>query len=134
MPQNTSITILDGAATPVSQVFSPSAISAALAEWKNRAQSSLIGQPTITSGLRVPNRNAPTYKTTIKLTLPKVITTTDTTGKTVTSVDYTNVVSIDLVCSERSTEQERKDLRVQASNLLKDAIIVAMVDKAEGVW
>lgn len=135
MPQNTAIAIKDGAATPVTHTYSPTSILAGLAQWNERVSGgSLIGQPTITWSVRAPTKQSPTYKMTGKLSVPKVVTVTDTTGKTVTSVDYTNLISFDIVVSDRSSEQERKDLRVLASNLLLDPTIVAAVDKVEGVW
>ena len=134
MPQNTAIAIADGASTPVVHTYSPTSIDAGLAKWNERASGVLIGQPTITWSTRAPTKASPTYKMTGKLTIPKVVVTTDSTGKTVSSVDYTNLASFDIVVSDRSSKQERTDLRVLLSNLLKNAVIVSAVDDAEGIW
>jgi phosphoribosylformylglycinamidine (FGAM) synthase PurS component len=135
MPQNTAITIKDGATTPADHVFSPTSILANLAQWNERGSSgSLVGQPTITWSVRAPTKQSATYKVTGKLSVPKAVTVTDSTGKTVTSVDYTNLASLDVVLHERSSKQERKDLRVMMSNLLINAVIAATIDDVEGIW
>lgn len=135
MPQNTTIVIKDGAATPVDHTFSPSKIDANnIASFQERTSGVPVGFPTITWSLRAPVNNSPAYKIVGKLTQPKVITTTDTSGKTVTSVDYQNLGTVELVMSERSTKQERTDLRVLLSNLLKATPIIASVDDLESFW
>lgn len=134
MPQNTTITIKDGAATPADHVFSPTSILANLAQWNERSSGVLVGQPTITWSVRAPTKQSATYKVTGKLSVPKVVTVTDTTGKTVTSVDYINLASLDIVVSERSSKQERKDLRVMLSNLLLNAVVASTIDDVEGIW
>lgn len=135
MPANAAIAVLDGAATPVSHTFSPTKIDAlGVASFQERVSGVPIGYPTITWSTRAPTKNSATYKVTGKLTLPKVIVTTDQSGKSVSSVDYTNLVTIDLVLSSRSTKQERTDARVMMSNLLKVTAIVPTVDDLESFW
>lgn len=135
MPQNTTIVINDGASTPLAHTFYPSKIDANnIATFNERVSGVPVGYPTVTWSLRAPTVQSPAYKLVGKLTQPKVITTTDTTGKTVTSVDYTNIGTIDLVVSSRCTKQERKDLRVLLSNLLLNASIVSSVDDLESFW
>jgi len=135
MPQNTTLAIADGASTPVVHTFYPSRIDTNnVAAFQERISGVPVGFPTITWSLRAPTSNSPAYKLSGKLTQPKVITTTDTSGKTVTSVDYSNLGTIELIVSERSTKQERTDLRVLLSNLLKATPIVSSVDDLESFW
>ncbi len=136
MPQNSSLTIKDGAATPVDHVFLPSKIDANnIAFFNERAANGIpVGQPTITWQVRAPSNGSVTYKLSGKLTVPKAITTTDTSGKTVTSVDYINLANVELVVSTRSTQQERKDLRVMLSNLLVNTAIAGSSDNLESFW
>lgn len=135
MPANAAIAILDGAATPVSHNFVPAKIdSNGVASFQERISGVPVGYPTITWSVRAPTKGSSTYKVTGKLSIPKVITTTDASGKSITSVDYTNLATIDLVVSSRSTKQERTDLRVMMSNMLKHAAIVSTVDDLESFW
>jgi hypothetical protein len=135
MPSNTSITIKDGASTPVDHVFSPTRIDANnIATFQERVSGVPIGYPTITWSLRAPTKGSSTYKVTGKLTQPKVIDVTDTSGKTVKTVDYVNLATVDFVFSEKSTKQERKDLRILMSNLLINATMAASSDDLESFW
>lgn len=135
MPANAAIAIQDGAATPVTHTFSPTKIDAnGIATFEERVSGVPIGYPTITWSVRAPTKGSSTYKVTGKLTQPKVIDVTDTSGKTVKSVDYVNLATIDLVVSNKSTKQERKDLRVLAANALNNALLVTSADDLESFW
>jgi len=52
----------------------------------------------------------------------------------VKTVDYTNLATIDLVVSNKSTKQERKDLRVLVANALNNALLVTSADDLESFW
>lgn len=135
MPQNTSLTIKDGASTPADHVFYPTRIDANnVATFQERVSGVPVGYPTITWSLRAANSSTETFKLVGKLTQPKAITSTDLSGKTVTSVDYTNIGTVELVISQKATKQERKDLRVLLSNLLMNTSIVSSVDDLESFW
>ncbi len=135
MPQNTAITIKDGKATPKDHTFSPTKIDANnIASFQERVSGVPVGYPTITWSVRAPTNNSPAYKVSGKITQPKVIVTTDATGKTVSSVDYSNLGTVELIVSERSTKEERTDLRVLVSNLLQNAAIISSVDDLESFW
>lgn len=134
MPQNTTIAIQDGAATPVTHTFNPSSIDANVGTWKERVNGVPIGQPVLTLSLRAPAGNSVTYKVQGRLTVPKVVTTTDTSGKTVTSVDYAPLASFEFVLPEKADKLDRTNIRVLVSNLLKNATVVSMIDDLEGVW
>ncbi len=135
MPQNTTITIKDGAATPKDHVFNPSKIDASnIATFNERVGGVPVGMPTITWSVRAPSKGAPAYKVTGKLVLPKVVTSTGSDGKTITSVDYENLANVSFAVSERSTRQERVDLRVMTSNMLVQSALATTVDDLESFW
>jgi hypothetical protein len=135
MPSNAPIAIFDGATTPVSHSFSPKAINGNIASFQEILSGVPIGYPVLTVSNREPVKgSAGVYRVTMKLVVPKVITTTDVSGKTVTSVDYSNSAEITLLLSERSSTQERKNIRVLASNLLMNASPAAVVDNLEFYW
>lgn len=135
MPQNTTISILDGAATPVTHVFNPQSIDAnGVALYKERVSGVPIGQPQLSLGVRAPAGNSTTYKVSGRLTMPKAVTTTDSTGKTVTSVDYSVLATFEIVLPVKADKIDRTNARVLLSNALKNATVVSMVDDLEGVW
>lgn len=134
MPANTSIAIADGASTPVTHNFLPTRVEGSLATWQERVSGIPIGYPNLSWSIREPSSQSPTYKLVGKLTQPKVVVTTDTTGKSVTSVDYTNLATVEFVLSQKCGKQERTDIRTLLSNALKNATIVSIIDDLEGVW
>lgn len=135
MPANAAIAIQDGAATPVTHTFSPTKIDAnGIATFEERVSGVPIGYPTITWSVRAPTKGNSTYKVIGKLSQPKVIDVTDTSGKTVKTVDYVNLATVDLVVSNKSTKQERKDLRVLMANALANALLVTSADDLESFW
>lgn len=135
MPQNQPIVIKDGETTPVNHTFAPSKIDANnVATFQERVSGVPVGYPTLTWSLRAPTAQSKTYKLVGKITQPKVIVTTDTSGKAVTSVDYTNIGTLELVFSEKSTKQERTNLRALLSNSLTVAALVTAVDDLESFW
>lgn len=135
MPSNQPIAIQDGAATPVTHTFSPTKIDANnIATFQERVTGVPVGYPTLTWSLRAPSAAATNYKLVGKLTQPKVITVTDTSGKSVVTVDYANLGTVELVVSIKSTKQERKDLRLLMSNLLINSVIAASTDDLESFW
>lgn len=136
MPANTSITIKDGKTTPADHVFSPMRIDQNnVASFNERVGDTLIGQPVFTWQIRSPvNGTGETFKVAAKLSIPKVITTTDGTGKSVTSVDYVSLATAELVVSRRSTLQERKDLRTMLANALLNATLAGSADNVESFW
>lgn len=135
MPQNAPIVIKDGAATPADHTFAPINVDGNVASYKERAGTTAIGWPQLSVSLREPAKGGVgTYKVQVKLTQPKVLTTTDSTGKQVTSVDYTNLAVVDLVISASSTKQERVDIRTLLMNALKSATVISVVDDLEFIW
>lgn len=136
MPSNAQLTIADGKSTPVDHTFSPMKIEAnGLAKWNERVGDTLVGQPKLTWHIRDPQGGGNgTYKVQCKLSVPKVIVTTDSTGKSVTSVDYTALGTIEMVVSQRSTQAERKDLRVMLANALLNTTLATSADNVESFW
>jgi hypothetical protein len=136
MPANSQIILKDGAATPVDHTYLPTKIDANnVATFQERNSGVPVGYPTLTWSLRAPTTGgAPTYKLIGKLTQPKVITTVDQSGKSVTSVDYTNIATVEIVVSNRSTLQERKDIRTLCANMLLNATLASSADNLESFW
>lgn len=134
MPSNAPIAIADGAATPVTHTFSPRAIDNRIATFQEVINGVPIGYPKITVSSREPVQGSNVYRVVYKLQLPKIVTAVDASGRTVTSVSYSNTAEITLLVAQASTKQERTDLRVLVSNLLKAASTISVVDDLEFFW
>lgn len=125
MVQLASITINDGASTPVAHTFVPVTTDGLISSLKERVGIP-VGYPGLTASVRPPVKGGEVYKEQIRLSLP---TTAVVNGVTV--VDYTNFGTIELVMNERSTTQNRKDLRVMLANALAHANVVSMIENLE---
>lgn len=135
MPSNAPITIQDGASTPASHVFSPIGIdSSGVALFKERTSGVPVGYPALTVSMRDPVGTSPVYRGKLQISLPQVVTTTDTSGKTVTSVDYTLVGTLDLQIPVKSTLQNRKDLAALLASALSNASIKSVIQDLERFW
>ncbi len=136
MPQIAPITLKGGEATPVNHVYTPTGIAAAtgVATFSERVSGVPIGYPTLTSSLRVPSRTVLNYKSVTRLAIPAVVTGTDASGKAFTSVDHSNFADLALLLDQKSTEEERKNLRVQLSNYLLSDHAIATIDKLESSY
>lgn len=136
MPQNTPITIKDGATTPADHVFSPVATGNGEARFENASSStSLTGRETLVTGLKRPAPGGrSTYETRISLEIPKVVQGVGASGEPVFVRQYANRAIVQLVVDPRASAQERKDLRTLAANALLNASIAMAADNAENFW
>lgn len=125
-----NIAIQDGQASPATHTFVP--IKSGLeSQWReNQAGLPLIGQPTITSVLKLNSQNG-LNRVKMVLELPALETATAANSQGYTAapkVGYSNRITIDMVLPSRGTSAQRKDLRVLARNLLADAVVVDLID------
>lgn len=130
MPQAAALTIKDGAATPVDHTFTPGAISAGVATFFER-KDTLVARPQMTVSNRESNGSNPTIKAELRLTQPKVVNVTDTSGNTVAKVDHTDLGVVTFTFAKNSTLQERKNLRVLIANALLNASNAEVIDQGE---
>lgn len=128
MPALATITINDGATTPVAHAYTPVTTDGLIASMKERVGVP-VGYPSLGVSVRPPVKGGEVYKERFTLALP---VTAVVNGVTV--VDYTNTGTIELLLSERSTTQNRKDLRVLLANLLAHATIVSVVENLEPIY
>lgn len=123
-----NIVINDGASTPVAHTFAPVTTDGFIAQLKERVGVP-VAYPALSASVRPPVKGGDVYKERLTLSLP---VTAVVSG--VTTVDYVNSVNIEFLLSERSTAQNRKDLRVMAANLLGHATVVAMIESLEPIY
>lgn len=126
-----SITINDGATTPVAHTFNP--VSDSPPEWADTDTAKLykhLQNRLTVSSKRVLNANG-VNRVKLALSLP-----TGGDGVTVPSNEvsrYSNVV-VDFYLPAKGTKQERKDLRTLLLNALQNAQIIDVVDELNSAW
>lgn len=128
MSQIGNIVINDGKATPVAHTFNPVQSSPIAIYREALSTLPLIGNAVIE--LR-PSMQGDLNKVKIVLAVPVLETQTGANAQGYTAapkVAYVNKVNMEFFLPSRGTGDQRKDLRVLASNLLKDAQIVDLID------
>lgn len=136
MPNNAAITINDGASTPVAHVLKPLGQVANGREYVFQEMTDGIPQDAqlaVAIDKRAVSAKFPTSKDQIKITKPKVVTQV-VNGVSTSVVSYKDLVTIEFVYSKSSTKQDRKDLRIEAANLLLNAFVASCIDDAETIW
>lgn len=130
MAQIANIAILDGATTPVTHTFYPLASRPDAVYREAIASLPLVGQGLV----ELVNRSQPDaslQRVRVKLALPALETAAGNNAEGYTAapkVAYTNSVVVDFILPSRGTVQQRKDIRLMLSNLLKDAQVVDLID------
>jgi hypothetical protein len=128
------ITISDGKATPVARKFDPllrNGNTVELAEMTSGG--SLEARPVLRIIQKpVGQGGRSTQEVQLELAIPNAVTETVNGVSRTVIVDYDRFV-IRHVAGKSSTEQRRKDVRVLAANLLQNALISTVLDKAETI-
>lgn len=130
MAQIANIVVADGASTPVNHTFAPVASSPVAIYRENISTLPVIGQGRVELSNKS-GANASLQRVKISLALPALETISGENAAGYTAapkVAYTNVVIIEMMLPARGTVQQRKDLRLMLSNLLKDAQVIDLVD------
>lgn len=125
MSVQANIVINDGQSTPVAKTFLPRGADMALAKYVDTSGGISIGMPTLTIGNKVTEGANGTYRTEARLTLPILeVISGDAGGYTpAPKVAYKMFAKVELIAPNRSTLQNRKDLRALVANLLDHATI-----------
>lgn len=130
------IAIQDGQATPVTHTFNPIATTPATYHRNGLTGVPTVGEEEILVSLsRKPGSAAESInKARITIKVPVLETTA---GGTVAGyeapprVAYFVQANLEVMLPNRSTEAQRKDLRVMLKNLLSDTQVVNVIDKLE---
>lgn len=138
MPAIGTLTINDGQTTPVAHTFSPSEVTGPVASYADRSGGIAVGFPTLDISLRkpVPGGNGG-YKAVLKVIVPTLEQTSPSTATGIQpapTVAYRLVGELNLVMSERSTTQERKNLVAYVRNALSDASLKLVWENLENVY
>lgn len=140
MPAIGNVVINDGATTPVAHTFAPAGISSSnTAFYADRSGGIPVGYYTLDISLRAPVSNSieKMYLATFKIKTPILEQTSPSTATGIQpapTVGYNPICEMKFWLPERSTLQNRKDLRAFAKNLLGDAVVTAVVENLESVY
>lgn len=126
-----NITLTDAASTPVNRVYKPQQSGEGLILWRDSTQTVFAGQNRLTLVQRAANKQARSNKVSWKLECP-VLEQTAAYGPY--SVAYTNLVNLELVMHDRSSQQERKDVLSQMRDLIDEAIVTSQVHDLEFIY
>lgn len=142
MPQATNIVINDGAPSPVAHTFAPLGKDGKGVFWFEQitpAPANPLGAKRIGVSLSRPingNRLSGDAKAVISIYEP-VLETLGTNSAGITpppTLAYQLVGRESVSLAERSTKQERRDLRTLKRNLLDNALIVSMIDDLQPIY
>lgn len=128
MPQLNAIVLADGKSTPVAHTFAPVTTDGQAAILRERIGVP-VGYPQLGVSVRPPAKASEVYKVRLTIAIPHTISVD---GKAV--VDYFDTMNCDFLFNERSTPQDRKDLRVFAINAMSNATIVSVVENLEPLY
>lgn len=129
MPALGSITIHDGAATPVAHVFSPQTTTGSKATLLNRTASIPRGFESLNLELVKPAQPTAAYRIIGSITLPTV---GPVDGQD--QVIRQNKLDFTLNLSQDSTLQDRKNAVALLANLLDNATVRTMVENLEPLY
>lgn len=133
-----TLTLADGAATPVNHTFAPVNIDqAGVAKWADRSGGIALGFPVVSLSLRSPSKTSRNFRLTAKVVTPVLEVTSPSTATGIQpapTLAYNVTANIDIVLPERSTVQQRKDLAAFMKNFLANAVITNAVESFESVY
>lgn len=127
MPQAANIVINDGETTPVAHTFVPSKVGDHVASFFGPG-TTLATRERITFTKREATATV-AGKLNIKIELP-VEQTVD--GQVI--LGYQQMSSHDFILAPKSTKQNRKNVRVLASNVLMNSIVASMIDDQDFMY
>lgn len=135
MPAVKPITVLDGAATPVSHTFTPIKVNGDLASFVERKGLTTLGWNGMDVTVKDTGKSSPVVRVTLKIALPNIITTTPP-GSTasVESLDSSDGVTIEFLLAKKGSVAGRKNLRTITVNSLLNADIISVIENLENMY
>lgn len=139
MPAFAPIVINDGQAVPVAHTFAARRLVDGIAKWQDVSSGIALGFPTITASVREPVKGSkiPTYRVEIDFWNPKMETVNASTYNGITPAPtkaYDCIGKLTLLLPERSTTNDRKDLRAYIANALAHADVKSLIEDLAMVY
>lgn len=137
MPSFGNITLTDAASTPVNHVFAPNTLIGNVATYADRSGGIAVGYPTLTVVCNQPTKTSRLYKQRMKLVLPVLETVSNSTYSGIEPAPtkaYDVTAIVEFIAPDRSTLQNRKDLRAMLVDLLSESFVTSLVETQETVY
>lgn len=139
MPAIGNVVINDGATTPVAHTFAPAGQEGLVNSYADRLSGIPVGYYTLDISLRKPSPKSleKMYLATFRIRTPILEVTSPSTASGIQpapTVGYNPICEIKFWLPERSSLQDRKNLRAYAKNLMADAVVTAVVESLESVY
>lgn len=135
MANQATITLNDGAATPVAHSFTPVNVNAdGVAKYSDKSLGIAIGYPIVTLQAKESTKQFRSSRVIGKVVLPVLeqVAGSSNTGFTPAPVvAYPLYFNFDFTLPDRCTIQNRKDILAYAKNLLTNAIVSSLVVDGE---
>lgn len=130
-----NIVVADGKTTPEDHTLIP-VTSGPNASWReNAAGLPLIGQTTLATALKMPPNGINRVRIVADIPALETATAANSSGYTAAPrVAYSNRVAIEFILPSRSTAEQRRDLRVIASNILAGDMAVDLIDHLNAAY
>lgn len=137
MPQAAALLLSDGKSTPIVHTFNPSKPDKnQVPVWEEKSSTGVIlGSSYLKIDVSRPREPNAMQRVKVGLSVPVMVTSTPP-GATapVTTVDYLDYLNCEFAYSQKSTTQDRKDLRMMLIDLLQEAQFLAIHDNLEAAW
>lgn len=130
MASNATITVNDGASTPVAHSFDPVRIEGDVARYQNKVAAAILGRETMNMRL---SASPKVRSAAIDLRVPYLVSEV-INGVTVYKVQSFAQIKSQILIPLDWTPAQAKNVRVLGANLLLHATIGLMVDEQEFVW
>lgn len=138
MSQKTSITLTDGATTPVARVFNPAIKSAdGVYVYHNRAGGIVVGYDALSVKTQQPSKTSKATVVSLKLVTPILEQTSPSTSTGIQPAPmlaYNLIGKMEFVLPDRSTQQDRKNLLTMMRDLIDEALITESVESLDPTY
>lgn len=137
MPAFSSITINDGATTPVAHVFAPLTLIGNEAKYTDRSTGITVAYPTVTLVTTQPSKNSRLSKVRARIVVPVMEVVNASTYNGITPAPtkaYEMTCDMTFFLPERCTLQQRKDIKAYAVNFLNNAVATSLIETQETVY
>lgn len=130
------IVVNDGQATPVAHTFNPITTNPPIYRENGNDATPVVGENEVALSLKG-NGSGPVRKAVVTLRVPVLETPSGASSEGYSAppkVAYFLQANLELLLPIRSTAAQRKDLRTMCANLLRDAQVIALVEKLENPY
>jgi hypothetical protein len=130
-----TITINDGAGSPVSHDFDPAGLPSGVARWEDRVGGIAVGYPVITMSVRSPTKNSKASKVVVKIAVPTLEEASSGGSFVPPPTKAFDCLFVgEFILPQRSSLLEREHLMAYCQNLFAHATLVSAIEDTENVW